>query len=120
MNRVSGQTGTTLIEVFVALTILGGGILALLRFGSGPRFWTVRQDAQTAYTILRGETDIMYANNALPPAMRTVHVGPKECIVRCIAEPDSPLVAWKMTVESEGRIIGSLSGLLFTDASRRE
>ncbi len=107
-------TGYTLTELLVGLAIFIVILLPLMTFSSKIAFSTKSKDLQVAYTLLKGECDVIYKNHMLPEENREIKVGNIIYMVVCDYEKDSVLTSWELSVNRKKNKIAKIKGIVFT------
>lgn len=105
--------GHTIIEVIVSLAIFTAIIIPILTFTSKVALNTKTRDLQTAYSLLKGECDIIYKNHVLPDKKRDAKVGNITYTVFCDSEKDSVLTSWNLYVKKKKKVIAEIKGLAY-------
>lgn len=113
VNSHKAQRGYTLIEILVSMAVFLVIILPLLSYSSKLVFSTKARDLQTAYSLLKGECDIIYKNHVLPQEKREVKIGDIVYTIVCDYERDSVLTSWVLYVEKKKNIIAQIKGLAY-------
>lgn len=107
------ERGVTLVEVLIGLVVFVGIALPLFQFQARLGNTGQVRDLYAAYALLRGESQVLYANGELPPASREVALNGIGYVVRCTHERDSQVVSWTMSVEKGEKRIAGITGLLY-------
>lgn len=113
MKKKGVTGGFTLIEVLIGLTIFLGITIPLIRYLTMLTIATTIKDQKNAYAILRGECAVMYKNQKFPQPSRIISIDNRVYEITCVAEKESILVDWTMSVKKEGKAIAALHGLLY-------
>ncbi len=116
-KSITAKKGFTLVEVLTGLAIFSVSILPLITITSKAAFSTKTRDLQTAYTLLKGECDIIYKNHILPPKKRDVKIGNFTYRIICDYEKDSVLTSWVLYVEKKKNVIAYIKGLVYIPES---
>ncbi len=110
---VKAQKGYTLVEVLVGLAIFSIVVIPLLSFSTKMAFSTKAKDLQIAYTLLKGECDIIYKNHTLPIKRREVKIGEIVYSIVCDYEQDSVLTSWILSIEKKKNVVTQIKGLAY-------
>lgn len=109
----SDYRGVTLIESMVGLAIFLGTIIPVLQYLVDIAADSDLKDLQSAYTLLKGECDILYKKNLLPDSITNIEIDGKNYDLIFTSEKDSIIAPWAMHVERNGKVIAGVKGLVF-------
>ncbi len=113
-TNASSRTGVTLLEVLVGMTILLMVVVPLSTLLARAGSTRTARDKLTATCILEQEAAVVRHLPSERSMVRKRILGGREWTIRCESS-GGPLVKWKMSVEGNGRVLGT-AGFMVHDA----
>lgn len=109
----SRNSGYSLVEVMIGMSIFLVVIIPLLTYSTKTAFNTKASDLQIAYALLKGESDVIYSNNSLPPPEQEIKVGVRTYKICFHCTQDSLVTTWDLKVKKKNKTIAKIKGLSY-------
>jgi Tfp pilus assembly protein PilX len=110
------ERGFTLIEAVTGLVVFLLVAIPSMQYAARLSMNTRATDMQAAFSLLKGETDILYKTKVFPEPGRNVTISKKAYTVSCARDADTGLVVWSMHVTRGEKHIAGVKGLIYVPA----